>query len=196
MRFLLLTLFVSFNAQGNVLCHLEFIGKVDKKLIERAYNFAKRAHRGVMRKYEKVPYITHPDRVSMATIEFGADQNKIIAALLHDVVEDSNVSISQIRRRFGEDVANIVQDLTSDANQIAQVGKTQYLIHKLNTISDDALLIKLLDRRDNLRDFSYAPKEFILKYKTSTEQILAGLDRKLNRQHQSLIREMKLNSQN
>ena len=188
---LLLSSFV-FSAQANILCHLEFIPekKFNMAKIKKAYRLADRAHAGVIRKFEQIPYIEHPNRVAASILQHTQNENLIIAALLHDVVEDSRYTISHIRKKFGKDVAQIVEELTSNKSEIKRLGKTDYLIHKLNTISDDALLIKLADRRDNLRDFPLAPQKFIDKYKASTTEILNRINRPLTSAHREIINEI------
>ena len=193
---LMLTLLLSiivFEAQANILCHLEFIPKkiFNASKIKKAYDFAAHAHLGVIRKFEQIPYINHPNRVAESLLQHTQNENIIIAAILHDVVEDSHYTIKHIDDLFGDDVAKLVRELTSDPADLAKLGKTNYLIHKLNTISDDALLIKLADRRDNLRDFAVAPQKFIDKYKASTYEILNNINRPLNSAHQDIIKEIR-----
>ena len=195
MRNLILLTFTIFalNVNANIICHLQFLRTKDinVKKVQRAYRLAKVAHRGVTRKYEQIPYIHHPNRVAESILEHTQNENIIIAAILHDVVEDSNFTLRHINKIFGDDVARLVSEVTSDKAAIARLGKTAYLTHKLNTISDDALLIKLADRRDNLRDFPLAPEKFIIKYKTSTQEMLDGLNRPLTPAHQKIIADIK-----
>lgn len=79
-----------------------------------AWAFAEQAHRSVgqIRKYTGEPYIVHPQSVAEIVQSIPHDENMVCAALLHDVVEDTPVTLLQIERRFGEDVALLVADLT------------------------------------------------------------------------------------
>lgn len=105
------------------------------------------------------------------------------AAVLHDVVEDCNVQVEIIAHVFDQEIANLVQELTSNEDEIKEHGKTEYLKKKLVAMSDDALIIKLCDRLDNVRDaWSLEDREKQLEYFQSTNNILKHLNpnRKLN----------------
>lgn len=190
----ILAICYSFGSYGQVLCQLSFYklhNKSDYEFISRVYEFAKRAHKGVTRKLEGKPYIVHPDRVAQNVLRYTQDKDIIAAALLHDVVEDTSISIKVIELTFNKRVASFVNELTSDHLGLKKLGKTNYLIKKLNSISDEALLIKLLDRKDNLSDLPLAGKEFQRKYPKSTEEILSSLDRKLKPFHKKVISEIR-----
>lgn len=75
-------------------------------------NFAAAAHEGQVRKFDGRPYIEHPRAVEQIVAANGGTENQRIAALLHDVVEDTEVTLEEIRRRFGDPVAEIVDALT------------------------------------------------------------------------------------
>jgi (p)ppGpp synthase/HD superfamily hydrolase len=81
-------------------------------LILLARTFASRAHRGQVRKYTGEPYINHPVEVADIVRRHNGSPEMIAAALLHDVVEDTDVTLDNIRSEFGESVANLVADLT------------------------------------------------------------------------------------
>jgi len=82
-------------------------------LIDTAIAFAAQAHAGQVRKYTNLPYITHPIEVMTILHDHGVrDEAMLCAAVLHDVVEDCPVPLSAIRRRFGDDVADLVDGLT------------------------------------------------------------------------------------
>ena len=81
-------------------------------LILLASTFASRAQRGQVRKYTGDPYINHPVEVADIVRRHNGSPEMIAAALLHDVVEDTDVTLDDIRREFGEAVANLVEDLT------------------------------------------------------------------------------------
>ena len=190
----ILALCYSLGSYGQVLCQLSFYklqSKSDYEFISRVYEFAKRAHKGVTRKLEGKPYIVHPDRVAQNVLKYTKDRDIIAAALLHDVVEDTSISIKVIELTFNKRVAGFVNELTSDPLGLKKLGKTNYLINKLNSISDEALLVKLLDRKDNLSDLSSAGKEFQQKYSKSTDQILNSLERKLSPSHKQVISDIK-----
>lgn len=98
----------------------------DFEMIGQATRFATKAHEGQMRKYVNRPYIEHPIGVSMMVAAVpGASTEMIVAALLHDVVEDTPFTLQAIERNFGEDVAYMVEKLTdistpADGNRAAR----------------------------------------------------------------------------
>jgi (p)ppGpp synthase/HD superfamily hydrolase len=127
-------------------------------LIVKASVFAYKAHEGVSRKYSSAPYITHPARVSKATAELpGATEEMVAAAWLHDVVEDTSITIEVIRQEFGDKVAELVGWLTNEPkvpgeNRAARKKKNA---ERLSKAPKDAQRIKMLDRMDNLGEMDY-----------------------------------------
>lgn len=113
----------------------------------------------------------------------------LTAALLHDTVEDCGVSLKEISEKFGLKVASIVEELTSDENEIKKVGKTEYLKNKMLNISSYALVIKLSYRLDNVKDLKDMDDAFRNKYKKETMEIMQALSfgRKLTNTHSILI---------
>ena len=128
--------------------------KVD--LITKAFNFANQAHAGVKRRSGE-PYIMHPIAVAeIVCKEIGLGSTSICAALLHDVVEDTEYTVEDIRNMFGDKIAQIVDGLTKISGGIfgdqasAQAENFRKL---LLTMSDDirVILIKIADRLHNMR---------------------------------------------
>lgn len=166
---------------------------VTAETLERAIIYATEKHKGVTRKGDGTPYIIHPIRVMMTL--FGIKGNSVniyllaVAAILHDVVEDCGVTIQEIAELFGYDVAAIVEQLTSDSDKIEAMGKTEYLTQKLLKISSYALVIKLIDRLDNIKDMKTMPETFSSRQIKSTMVILNALEmgRKLTGTHKTLI---------
>lgn len=166
--------------------------------IKRAIIFAKSKHRhNPPRKLDGRPYITHPVRVASILKEFQlSDQDVLVAAYLHDTLEDTNATFDEIADHFGIRVAKLVQELTSDEVKVHQMGKAKYLLQKMYKMSPDALLIKLADRLDNVSDLNlaYEKKEFdfISKRIIETRFILDGLwQRKdLGDHHRKLMRKI------
>ncbi|MCX7643570.1 MAG: HD domain-containing protein, partial [Armatimonadetes bacterium] len=89
----------------------QFRPDADFELIEHAYRFADWAHSGQTR-LSGEPYITHPWNVALIVTDMGLDAQSIAAALLHDVVEDTEVELPTINQEFGEDVAQLVEGVT------------------------------------------------------------------------------------
>ena len=131
--------------------------KVD--IITRAFNFAKQAHKGVRRRSGE-PYIMHPIAVArIACEEIGLGSTSICAALLHDVVEDTDYTVEDIQNLFGTKIASIVEGLTKIAGGIfGERASLQAETFKklLLTMSEDirVILIKISDRLHNMRTLS------------------------------------------
>lgn len=161
--------------------------------LEQAILFAVEKHKGVVRKGDGSPYIIHPMRVLISLQSIKKSKNSFLlaaAAILHDVVEDCEVPIEEISKKFGLHVACLVQELTSDKEEIKKLGKTEYLYQKMLKMSSYALCIKLVDRLDNIRDMKSLSKDVIKKQIDSTVTILNNLKtgRKLTKTHNKLIR--------
>lgn len=146
-----------------------------------AMKFAKEAHAGQRRKFADVPYVAHPANVAALVAKFkpGSKNLNVLlaAASLHDTVEDTETTIEQIRSKFGNFVAALVQELTSDKDKIDKLGKAEYLLQKMVSMSDYGLVLKLADRLSNTSDLPVATEKFREKYRTETKHILDGLER-------------------
>ena len=156
--------------------------KVD--LITKAFNFAKQAHKGV-RRLSGEPYIMHPIAVAqIACEEVGLGSTSICAALLHDVVEDTDYTVEDIENIFGAKVAQIVDGLTKISGGIfgeqasAQAENFKKL---LLTMSDDirVILIKICDRLHNMRTLASQPANKKYKIAGETLYIYAPLANRL-----------------
>lgn len=157
-----------------------------------ALQYATTAHAGQTRAGGD-PYITHPMRVAEHIRQFKQSHNLealISAAYLHDTVEDTDTTQEVLHDLFGGLVASLVQELTSDPAQIKKLGKAVYLSHKMAAMSSYALVIKLADRLDNVKDITTAKTpEWRAKYAAETNQILNYIEktRALSGTHQKLI---------
>ena len=133
--------------------------KEDKKLIKKAFDLANSSHKKIMRKSGE-PYIIHP--ISVAKIvskDIGLGPTAIASALLHDVVEDTDVTLDDIKNAFGEKISIIIDGLTKiseivDTNKSKQAENFRKM---LLTLSNDinVILIKIADRLDNMRSLEY-----------------------------------------
>ncbi len=152
-------------------------------LFLKAKKFIEKKHKGQLRKNGE-PYINHPVRVAETVLKV-SDNPRVkeftVAALLHDVLEDSDSGISELRKTFGEFVTLLVVEMTADRFASGSLGKTKYLSKKLSDkryVSGWALIIKLADRLDNVSDLNILNKDFARKYKAQTITILDALERK------------------
>lgn len=161
-------------------------GTIDKKRIRKAFDLALDAH-SEMRRKSGEPYIYHPIEVAqICAEEIGLGTTSIICALLHDTVEDTDVSVDDLDQMFGPKVANIVEGLTkisglidhSDPNFSIQAENFRKM---LMTLSDDVrvILIKLADRLHNMRTMEFMPRHKQLKIAYETLEIYAPLAHRL-----------------
>lgn len=168
---------------------------------KQAWEFAKQAHKGQVRKFINKPYFdAHVQKVNGIVKQYTNDEDLLIAALLHDVIEDcyedKDVGYHEIKDIFGERVANLVKELTSLDDELDydyDGNKTDYLIDKMINMSDDALIIKLADRLQNISDAFTANENFRNKYFEETSRIIDDLERlrKFNRIQNLLVTEIK-----
>jgi len=163
-----------------------------KDLVQRATEFATAAHDGQVRKYTGVPYIVHPIEVMEIVKTVPHDDAMLAAALLHDVVEDCDVTIEEIIVEFGSDVASLVSDLTDvsrpeDGNR--KVRKTKDRNHSA-TSSSRAQTVKLADLISNATDIIVNDPSFarvFIKEKKMLLQVLTRGDASLRGRAQRIV---------
>lgn len=155
----------------------------DARLIKRAFNTSMEAHQDMRRKSGE-PYIYHPLAVAEICVnEIGLGTTSIICALLHDVVEDTDIELEDIEHEFGGKVARIIDGLTKIAG-VFEYGTSQQAENfrkMLLTLSDDVrvILIKLADRLHNMRTLDSMPKNKQLKIASETIYLYAPLAHRL-----------------
>ena len=156
--------------------------KID--IINKAFNFARQAHKGVKR-LSGEPYILHPIAVAqIACEEMGLGSTSISAALLHDVVEDTDYTVEDIENIFGAKIAQIVDGLTKISGGIFgdhASAQTENFKKLLLTMSDDirVILIKICDRLHNMRTLESQPANKQYKIAGETLYIYAPLANRL-----------------
>ncbi|MBD9241676.1 MAG: bifunctional (p)ppGpp synthetase/guanosine-3',5'-bis(diphosphate) 3'-pyrophosphohydrolase, partial [Ruminococcaceae bacterium] len=133
------------------------------EMIDKAYNMANDAHKGVCRRSGE-PYICHPLAVARLVLDLGMDTESIAAALLHDVVEDTPTTVEQIKAAFGEEVALLVDGVTKLTKiQFSNIEELQAenLRKMLLAMSRDVrvMIIKLCDRLHNMRTGDAWPEQ-------------------------------------
>jgi len=147
--------------------------------VHRAYEVAYEAHAGQTRD-EGTPYITHPIRVAVSLVdELNLFSPTLIcSALLHDVIEDSNITREDIGQMFGEEIAEVVWLLT----KLEEVRLSEYLARIEAAADTGAPLVKLCDRLDNLRSVTYTPRlEKKRRYIRTTEDLYLPMAARTNR---------------
>lgn len=162
-----------------------FMKKGDKRLLRTAFDMALEAHKDMRRKSGE-PYIYHPLEVARITVEeIGLGTTSVICALLHDVVEDTEVTLGEIEQEFGNVVARIIDGLTKISGLYNKSTNTsdqaENFRKMLLTLADDVrvILIKLADRLHNMRTLDSMPKEKQLKIASETSFLFAPLAHRL-----------------
>ncbi|HEU5290620.1 MAG TPA: RelA/SpoT family protein [Cyclobacteriaceae bacterium] len=155
----------------------------DAKLIKKAFTISLEAHKDMRRKSGE-PYIFHPLAVAQICVEeIGLGTTSIIAALLHDVVEDTDIELADIERMFGKKVARIIDGLTKISG-VFEYGTSQQAENfrkMLFTLSEDVrvIIIKLADRLHNMRTLESMPRNKQLKIASETIYLYAPLAHRL-----------------
>ena len=159
------------------------LGKGDKRLIRLAFDTALEAHKE-MRRRSGEPYIYHPIAVAqIAAEEIGLGPTAIVCALLHDVVEDTDLSLEEISKMFDPKVAKIIDGLTKISGVFDQTSNLQAENFRkmLLTLSDDVrvILLKIADRLHNMRTLESMPRDKQLKISSETKYLYAPLAHRL-----------------
>ena len=152
-----------------------------------AVEFATIAHDGQRRKFGvKEPYVAHPIRVSKKVLQVTEDYSSwyeekrlelAIAAVLHDVIEDTPVKAYAIADSFGESVKTLVESVTKNT-ALPKADKEMEFLLRYKSSPVETVIIKLADRLDNLQSMSEAPLDFQRKYLANTKQLLSAVPKK------------------
>ncbi len=154
--------------------------RLDEELLARAYRFSEQAHRGQLRNSGE-PYVTHAVEVAKILAELQLDTITVASGLIHDVVEDTKITIADVEKAFGAEIAAIVDGLTkiaklpnSGSNQDRQVESYRKL---LLSIAKDArvIIVKLADRLHNMRTLEFLPEEKQRRIAQETRDLYAPL---------------------
>lgn len=167
-------------------------------LVEKAREFATTVHEGQYRDGKvRIPYITHPAEVAELVKAYGASEEAVCAAWLHDTVEDTETTLEDIEREFGKKVASIVAEVTDNPEHTRAQKKAAQIEHA-SQYSECAALIKWADKTSNVRslkktppgwsvekqreyvrladalvyNLAYAPKTAVMKYTEATSEIV------------------------
>lgn len=155
--------------------------RADTAILQRAYVVAEEAHSGQVRKSGD-PYITHPLAVAMILAELGMTPVTLAAALLHDVVEDTDYPLAEIDREFGPEVAHMVNGVTKlDKVKFGEIAQAQTVRKMIVAMAGDirVLVIKLADRLHNARTWGSVSPESAARKATETLDIFAPLAHRL-----------------
>lgn len=161
--------------------HRSIHPKADVAVLQRAYHTAERLHEGVFRKSGE-PYITHPLAVATIAAEIGMDTTTLVAALLHDTVEDTDYSLEDLEGDFGAEVARLVDGVTKlDKVALGAAAEAETIRKMIVAMSQDprVLVIKVADRLHNMRTMRFLPPEKQAKKARQTLEVIAPLAHRL-----------------
>ncbi|MEX2178047.1 MAG: bifunctional (p)ppGpp synthetase/guanosine-3',5'-bis(diphosphate) 3'-pyrophosphohydrolase [Gemmatimonadaceae bacterium] len=154
--------------------------RLDRELLARAYRFSEEAHRGQMR-LSGEPFVTHCVEVAKILAELQLDSVTVACGLIHDVVEDTRVTVPDVEREFGKEVASIVDGLTKIAKLPSGGTKEERQVESyrklLLSIAKDArvIIVKLADRLHNMRTLDPLPQEKRVRIAGETRDLYAPL---------------------
>jgi guanosine-3',5'-bis(diphosphate) 3'-pyrophosphohydrolase len=157
-----------------------YIEKPDIELLKYAYIFSKEAHKG-QKRLSGEEYICHPIRVALILTELRMDLNSIIVALLHDVIEDCEVTIGDVEREFGTEIAFLLNGVTEIHSLARNADENSDLINRATQLilssTDDirVLIVRLAEKLDNMRSIRFLPKDRAERYSTRVLKIYAPL---------------------
>lgn len=151
-------------------------------ILDTARAFAKEAHGTQERKFTGEPYVKHLEETAQllwGATDGEATNMEYVAAVLHDVVEDTPVELAEVGRNFGSVVMDLVEELTIDPVEKEKLGKRIYLSQKINSMTTEAFTIKLCDRLSNVVGLEdrRIPVKFVKYYLKETKYLLKSLDR-------------------
>jgi GTP pyrophosphokinase len=155
--------------------------KADLALIERAYRTAEHLHRNQTRKSGD-PYITHPLAVTTILADIGMTEPTLVAALLHDTVEDTPYTLDELRSDFGDEVAQLVDGVTKlDKVQYGETAQAETIRKMIVAMARDirVLVIKLADRLHNMRTVRYVKQSTQERQATESLDVYAPLAHRL-----------------
>jgi GTP pyrophosphokinase len=161
----------------------EYGGTVDTELVTRAFRFAAAAHEGQQR-HSGFDFIEHPVGAARICAQLRLDEQTLAAALLHDVVEDTETSIEDVRAEFGDEVARLVEGVTKLTRiqfQSREQAEAENYRKMIVAMSEDVrvILIKLADRLHNMRTIEYLGKQKQIQKAKETLEVYAPLAHRL-----------------
>ena len=155
---------------------------------QQAIRFAIEAHAEQTRKGNDIPYITHPLTIALILSQAGASEDVIVAGILHDVVEDSDVELDDVLNEFGDNVAELVKAVTEEDKSLSWESRKRTALAHIKDMSHDALLLKSADVLHNLSELIHDVEE---QGEVVFEKFNAPKEKKLTQQ-QNLVKALEL----
>lgn len=172
---------VSEELEPLIAAHRAAHPKADIRVLQKAYETARQWHEGQFRKSGD-PYITHPLAVASILADLGMDTTTLVAALLHDTIEDTPYTLEQARADFGDEVALLVDGVTKlDKVKLGDSAKAETIRKMVVSTAKDprVLVVKLADRLHNMRTLTFLPQAKREQKARETLEILAPLAHRL-----------------
>ncbi len=159
------------------------LSEKDVLLLQKAYVFSAQAHKGQIRRSGE-PYLSHPLEVANQLAEMGLDRTTLAAGLLHDVLEDTDVTVAELRETFGKDVAALVEGVTKIGrveDVPAEVRRAETIRKIILAMTDDlrVIFIKLADRLHNLQTLKFLAEPAQKRIAAETLEIYAPIANRL-----------------
>jgi GTP diphosphokinase / guanosine-3',5'-bis(diphosphate) 3'-diphosphatase len=173
-----------FELLDGLLAELDgYAGELDRELIVRAFTFAAKAHEGQQRRSGE-PFIMHPVGVAIICAGLRLDEQTIAAALLHDVVEDTNTDLAAVRDEFGDEIAALVDGVTKLTRvqfQSREQAEAENYRKMVVAMAEDVrvILVKLADRLHNLRTIEYLGRQKQVQKAKEALEVYAPLAHRL-----------------
>ena len=144
------------------------------KLTDKALQMAAVAHEGQYRKNTKVPYIAHPAAVGLILQKAGYKEELVTSGILHDTVEDTEITLDDIKREFGNEVAAIVAGCSETDKSLSWEERKEHTIEYLKTAPEDIRIVACADKLHNVRsillDFERDGEDVWTRFKRGREQ--------------------------
>jgi (p)ppGpp synthase/HD superfamily hydrolase len=172
-------------------------------MIDLAIEVAVRAHQNQVRKGTDIPYITHPIAVGIILAKAGCPDEIVVAGILHDTVEDTKVTLDNVREKFGDKIASIVQGVSEPDTSLPWEERKRHTLDYLKTAPPAVRLVACADKLHNIRTIATEHKkigdqvwERFRKGRSDQEGYYRGLVESLcnrpdNQGHESLFQQLK-----
>jgi (p)ppGpp synthase/HD superfamily hydrolase len=147
---------------------------VKMDVIEKALELASKFHEGQYRKNTDILYITHPVTVGMMLLKKGYSEEVVAAGILHDTVEDTSLTLEEIKREFGSNIAEIVEGSSEPDKSLPWKARKEHTIEFLKTASEDIRAVVCADKLHNIRsiirDYEQVGEEVWSRFNAGKEQ--------------------------
>jgi (p)ppGpp synthase/HD superfamily hydrolase len=147
---------------------------VNMDIVEKALQLASKLHEGQYRKNTDIPYITHPVAVGMLLVKNGYSEEIVAAGILHDTVEDTPITLEEIKKEFGENIAEIVEGSSEPNKSLSWKERKEHTIDFLKTASEDIRAVVCADKLHNIRsiirDYEQVGEEVWGRFNAGKEQ--------------------------